>query len=113
MNNIRNNVRLIGNLGMNPEVRTLQNDQKLVSFSLATTESYKDKEGNRVKETQWHRLVAWGKTAQIAEKYLQKGSEVAIEGKLTTRQYTTKDGEKRSITEVVVSDILLMDKKSN
>jgi single-strand DNA-binding protein len=113
MNNIRNSVRLIGNLGMNPEVRTLQNDQKLVSFSLATTESYKDKEGNRVKETQWHRLVAWGKTAQIAEKYLQKGSEVAIEGKLTTRQYTTKDGEKRSITEVVVSDILLMDKKSN
>ena len=108
MNALRNKVQLIGNLGMNPEIKTLDGGKKLAKMSIATNESYKNAKGEQVKETQWHNLVAWGKTADIIEKYLKKGSEVAIEGKLINRNYTDKEGLKRYITEIQVSDFLMV-----
>ena len=111
MNALRNKVQLIGNLGMNPEVKVLDGGKKLAKMSIATNESYKNAKGELVKETQWHNLVAWGKTADIIEKYLTKGSEVAIDGKLMSRTYTDKEGTKRYITEIQVNEVLLLDKK--
>jgi single-strand DNA-binding protein len=112
MNNLRNSVRLIGNLGAAPEVKNLEKGNKVAKLNLATNEVYTNAKGEKVTETNWHNLVAWGKTAEIVEKYLDKGSEIAIEGKLTSRSYTDKDGAKKYITEVVVNDILMLDKKS-
>jgi single-strand DNA-binding protein len=111
MSSIKNSVRLIGNLGQAPEVKNLANDKKLARFSIATNESYNNEKGEKVTETYWHTIVAWGKTAGIVEKYLQKGKEVAVEGKLTTRNYTDKDGNKKYITEVVANEILLLGTK--
>ncbi len=108
MNNLRNSVRLIGNLGMNPEVKEVGNNKLLAKFSIATTESFKNDEGEKISDTQWHNLVAWGNQAKIAEKYLKKGNEVAIEGKLTSRSYNDKDGVKRFITEIIVHEILMI-----
>jgi single-strand DNA-binding protein len=113
MNNLRNSVRLIGNLGMNPEVKEIGNDKKLAKFSLATKEVYKNEDGEKVSETQWHNLIAWGSQAKIAEKYLKKGNEIAIEGKLTSRNYTDKDGVKRYVTEIVVNEILMIGTKKD
>jgi len=87
MNSLRNSVRLIGNLGGNPEIKELAQGKKLAKFSLATTENYKDADGNKVSETQWHNIIAWGRQADFAEKYLEKGNQIAIEGKLLTRTY--------------------------
>jgi single-strand DNA-binding protein len=112
MNNLRNSVRLIGNLGAAPEVKNLDKGNKVAKIALATNESYMNAKGEKVTETQWHNLVAWGKTAEIAEKYLGKGSEVAIEGKLTSHSYTDKQGVKKYVIEVVVNEILMLDKKS-
>ena len=112
MNNLKNRVQLIGNLGMNPEIKELDSGKKLAKFSIATNESYKNAKGEKIEDTQWHNLVAWGKTAEIIEKYLQKGSEVAIEGKLTNRSYDDKDGIKRYITEIVVNEILMLGNKN-
>jgi single-strand DNA-binding protein len=112
MNNLRNSVRLIGNLGAAPDVKNLEKGNKLAKLNLATNESYKNAAGEKVTETCWHNLVAWGKTADIAEKYLDKGSEIAIEGKLTSRSYNNKEGEKKYITEIVVNEILLLGKKN-
>ncbi|MCU0441634.1 MAG: single-stranded DNA-binding protein [Bacteroidia bacterium] len=109
--NLRNNVRLIGHLGQNPDVKELNGGKKMAKFSLATSESYRDDKGDRISETQWHNLIAWGKTAEIASKFLSKGREVAIEGKLSSRSYTDKEGNKRYTTEVVVNEILLIGKK--
>jgi single-strand DNA-binding protein len=111
MNTLRNKVQLIGNLGQNPEVKELNGGKKVAKFSLATNESYQNKAGEKVTDTQWHNLVAWGKTADIIEKYLTKGSEVAIEGKLLNRNYTDKDGVKRFVTEVQVSELLMLGNK--
>ena len=111
MNTLRNKVQLIGNLGNNPEVITLESGKKLAKFSIATNENYKNAQGEKVTNTEWHNLVAWGKTAEIAENYLEKGKEIAIEGKLTTRSYDDKEGNKRYITEVVVSELLLLGTK--
>ncbi len=111
MNALRNKVQLIGNLGMNPEIKTLDSGKKLAKMSIATNESYKNAKGEFVKETQWHNLIAWGKTADIIEKYLKKGSEVAIEGKLINRNYTDKEGIKKYITEIQVSDFLMVGSK--
>ncbi|MBN2610976.1 MAG: single-stranded DNA-binding protein [Bacteroidales bacterium] len=108
MNNLRNRVQLIGNLGMNPEVKNLEGGKKVAKFSIATTETYKGSDGKKVSETQWHNIVAWGGLADIAEKYLQKGSEVAVEGKLTHRAYDDKDGNKKFFTEIVLNDILML-----
>ena len=107
---LRNQVQLIGNLGMNPEVKQMENGTKLAKMSLATNEYYTDSKGEKIEKTQWHNVVAWGKTAELAEKYLQKGKEVAIKGKLTYRSYDDKDGNKRFITEVVTDEILFLDK---
>ncbi len=111
MNALRNKVQLIGNLGMNPEVKTLDGGKKLAKMSIATNESYKNAKGERVTETQWHNLIAWGKTADVIEKFLKKGSEVAIEGKLISRNYTDKEGVKRYVTEIQVNELLMLGAK--
>jgi single-strand DNA-binding protein len=110
MNTLRNKVQLIGNLGNDPEIITLESGKKLAKFSLATNESYKNSQGEKVTQTDWHNLIAWNKTADIIEKYVTKGKEIAIEGKLTSRSYETKEGEKRYVTEVVVSEVLMFGK---
>ena len=111
MSTLRNKVQLNWNLGNHPEIITLENEKKLAKFSIATNESYKNSQGEKVTDTQWHNIVAWNKTAEIIEKYLEKGSEVAVEGKLTSRSYETKEGEKRYVTEVVVNELLMLGKK--
>ena len=110
MNTLRNKVQLIGNLGNDPEIINLDSGKRLAKFSIATNESYKNASGEKVTDTQWHNVVAWGKTAEIAEKYLTKGKEIAIEGKLTSRSYEAKDGEKRYVTEVVINELLMLGK---
>jgi single-strand DNA-binding protein len=112
MNSLRNKVQLIGNLGNDPEIITLESGKKLAKFSLATNESYKDASGQKIDNVQWHNLIAWNNTADIVEKYVTKGKEIAIEGKLTSRSYETKEGEKRYVTEVVVSELLLLGNKN-
>ncbi|PKP45037.1 MAG: single-stranded DNA-binding protein [Bacteroidetes bacterium HGW-Bacteroidetes-12] len=112
MSNLKNKVQLIGNIGNAPEIINLEGGKKLAKFSVATNESYKTAKGETVKETQWHNLVAWGKTAEIVEKYLTKGNEVAIEGKLTSRSYEDKAGIKKYVTEVVVNELLMLGKKA-
>jgi single-strand DNA-binding protein len=113
MNALRNSVRLIGHLGDNPKVRKYDNGKTVANFSIATNEIYRDSNGEKQSETTWHRLVAWGKQAEVVENYLKKGSEIAIEGKIANRSYDDEKGEKRYISEVVVRDILLLDKPSN
>ncbi len=108
---LKNKVQLIGNLGGKPEVKNLESGKKVATLSLATSESYRNATGEKITETQWHRLVAWGKVAEIAEKYLDKGKEIAIEGKLVNRSYTDKDGNKKYITEVQVSELLMLGAK--
>ena len=108
MNTLRNKVQLIGNLGNNPEIITLESGKKLAKISIATNETYKNAQGEKVTDTQWHNVVAWNKTAEIIEKYLQKGSEVAVEGKLTSRSYEDKDGTKKYITEIVCNELLML-----
>ncbi|MEW2920968.1 MULTISPECIES: single-stranded DNA-binding protein [Flavobacteriaceae] len=110
MNSLKNKVQLIGNLGNDPEMITMENGSKLAKFSIATNETYKNSEGEKVTDTQWHNVVAWGKLAEIAENYLTKGKEVMIEGKLMTRSYETKEGEKRYITEVKCNEMLMLGK---
>ena len=111
MNAIKNKVQLIGNLGSAPEVKDLDNGNKVPRFSLATSEYYVNKKGEKVNETQWHNIVIWGKLADIAGRYLQKGSQVVIEGKLSNRNYTDKEGAKKYFTEIVANEMLMLDKK--
>ena len=113
MNALKNKVQLIGNLGNAPEVRNTESGKKLVRFSIATNESYRNAKGEKVTETQWHNLIAWGKVADIAEKYLTKGSEVAIEGKLMNNNYTDKEGVKKYATEIQVHELLLLGSKTS
>lgn len=108
MSSLKNKVQLIGNLGDNPVVKELEGGKKVANFSVATNESYKNAQGEKIVSTEWHNLVAWNKTAEIIEKLLVKGSEVAIEGKLTSRSYENKEGEKKYITEVLVNEVLLL-----
>jgi single-strand DNA-binding protein len=109
----KNKVQLVGNLGSNPEVKTLEGGRKLAKFSLATNETYQNSQGEKVKETQWHNLVAWGRLAEVAEKQLQKGAEVMIEGKLVHHSYSDKEGVKRYSTEVEVSDVLRIESRKD
>jgi len=113
MYSLRNKVQLIGNLGKIQDVKKTETGKKLVKFSVATNEIYTNSKGEKVKETQWHNLVAWGKLADVAEKFLNKGSEVAVEGKLVTKEYTDKEGNKRSATEVQVNELLLLGGKAS
>jgi single-strand DNA-binding protein len=112
MNTLRNKVQLIGHLGQNPEIRSFDNGKSMARFSIATTDSYLDASGKKITETQWHNLVVWGNLAKVAEKYLLKGSEVAVEGKLTHRVYNDKDGQKKYFTEIVVSEFLMLQNKN-
>ncbi len=101
---------MIGHLGQDPEIVNLEGGNKLAKFSIATTDSYKNANGEKIDDTQWHNIVAWGKTAEIVENYLIKGKQVAIEGKLTHRSYETKEGDKRYITEVRCNELLMLGK---
>jgi len=105
-----NKVILIGNLGKDPEVRTLENGTKVANFSVATSESYKNKEGERVTQTEWHNIVLWRGLAEIAEKYLQTGSQVYIEGKIKTRSWEDGGGNKKYITEIIGDNIVMLSK---
>lgn len=111
MNALRNKVQLIGNLGKDPEIVTMESGSKLAKFSIATNEIYRNSKGEKITDTQWHNVVAWGKTAEIVESYLTKGNEVAVEGKLIHRTYETKEGEKRYVTEVKCNELLMLGKQ--
>ena len=108
---LKNKVQLIGNLGNAPEIKSIESGKKVARFSIATNENYRNAKGEKITETTWHNLVAWGKVAELAEKFLQKGTEVVIEGKLINRSYTDKDGIKKYISEVQVNELLLLNSK--
>ena len=108
MNNLSNSVRLTGRLGAAPEMKELESDKKVAKISLATNYYRKNGNGETVKETHWHQLILWNKQAEVAEKYLDKGSQIAIEGRLANRYYTDKDGAKHYVTEVIVSEMMLL-----
>lgn len=111
MNALRNRVQLIGNLGIDPEVKSFDNNRKMARLSIATNEVYYNSKGEKIQDTQWHTIIMWGKTAEIAEKYLKKGQEIAVEGKLVNRSYETKEGGKRYTTEVVVNELVMLGRK--
>ena len=108
MSTIKNSVKLVGNVGAEPSITNLDNGKKVARLSLATNETFKNSKGEKQTETNWHTLIAWGKAAEIVEKYVIKGKEIAIDGKLTSRSYENKEGEKRNVTEVIVQEILLL-----
>jgi len=112
MTNLRNRVQLIGNLGNTPEIKDFEGGKKLAKLSIATNESYRNQKGELVKETQWHNVIAWGKTAKIVEEYLDKGAEVCISGKLTSRSYEDAEGNKKYISEIVMQDLLMLGNRS-
>ena len=109
---LKNKVQLIGNLGNSPEIKTFDGGRKMARFSMATNESYRNAQGERITDTQWHNLIAWGKLADIAERFLEKGKEVAVEGKLVNRSYQDREGNKRYITEIQVNELLLLGSKA-
>lgn len=108
-----NKVTLVGNLGRDPEIRTLENGTKVGTFSLATNESYKDKNDTWQTLTEWHNIVVWRGLAEKAERELKKGGLAYIEGKITHRKYQDKDGQERSVTEIVASTVHSMEKREN
>jgi len=108
MNALRNRVLLIGHVGQDPEINNFDNDRKRANFNFATTEIYKNEKGEKVEETQWHRVIAWGKTADIVEKFVGKGKELAIDGKLVHRNYDDKNGDKKYITEIIAHELLML-----
>lgn len=106
-----NHVQLIGNLGANPQVKFIQTGKKVANFSIAITEKIKQKNGQTLKNTQWHKVVAWGALAQIAEQFLQKGSKVTVDGKLSNRTFVDANGKKHVQTEIVAKELLIMNDK--
>lgn len=112
MKNLRNRVQLIGNVGKEPSIKTFESGKTLASFSLATSDNYTDQNGKKVQDTQWHQVIAWGKTANFIESYIDKGNRVAVEGKLVHRSYNDKEGATRYITEVVISEIMMLSPKA-
>ena len=108
MNTLRNRVQLIGNLGQDPEPKTLESGKKVVRFSLATSDSFKNSDGQKVNETTWHNVVAWNSLADIAGKYLKKGREVAVEGRIVYRSYEDKAGATKYITEIIANELLML-----
>jgi single-strand DNA-binding protein len=113
MSEVKNKVQLTGNLGNKPDVRVTENGKKYAKFSIATSEYYKNAKGEPAESVYWHNIVAWGQTAELAEKLLNKGMQVSVEGKLTSHSYTDKEGIKRYVTEVHANQINLVDDKSN
>lgn len=103
-----NKVILIGHLGKDPDIQTFESGVKKASFSLATSEEYKDKDGNKVQQTEWHNVILWRGLADVAEKYLNKGNQVYIEGKIKTRSWDDKEGNKRYTTEIVVDNMTML-----
>lgn len=112
MNALRNQVQLIGRLGNDPQVRNFENGKKMVFFSLATNESYTNNKGEKIQDTQWHNIVIWGKKADVAEKYLTKGQEIALQGKLITRSYES-NGQTRYVTEINLNELMMLNKKED
>ncbi|WP_108424539.1 single-stranded DNA-binding protein [Flagellimonas amoyensis] len=108
MSTLRNKVQLIGNVGQDPTITDLDKGKRVARFTMATNEHYKNSAGERLTNTEWHTVIAWGKLADIIEGFVTKGKEVAIEGKLTSRSYEDKEGNKKYVTEVVASEILLL-----
>jgi len=108
MNNLRNKVQLIGRVGNTPEVILLESGKKLVKFAMATNDSYKNEKGDKVEDTQWHNLIVWSKLVDVVEQYVNKGDEIAIEGKLTNRSYDDKEGNKRYVSEIVVKELMML-----
>jgi single-strand DNA-binding protein len=108
MNTLRNSVKLIGRLGQDPEVKTLDKGNKFAKFSLATSDSFTAKDGSKQETTQWHNIVVWGNLAGICEKYLKKGKEIAIDGRLTYRTWEDKNGTKHTSSEIVASEMLFV-----
>lgn len=113
MRSLKNRIQLIGRVGKDPEYRLLDSGKNVVNFSLATSDSYKNSNGEKTVETQWHQIVAWGGLAEIADKYLRKGSEVAVQGKLIHRSYEGPDGKKRYVTEIIADEILMLGKPAS
>ncbi len=113
MSTLKNKVQLIGNVGQEPTITTLESGKKVARLSMATNENYKDSKGEKQTDTNWHTIIAWGKTADIIEKFVTQGKEIAVEGKLNTRNYQDKDGNKRYVTEVIVSEVLLLGGNNN
>jgi single-strand DNA-binding protein len=111
MKNLRNTVTLIGRLGQNPEIIKFDNGNSKATFSLATNESYKNKDGEKVESTEWHRLTIWGKRVETAEKYLKKGMEIVVEGRLTYNKWEDKEGAKHSTTEINVNSFSIISAK--
>ena len=111
MNTLRNNVQLIGNLGAKPEITMLESGKKLAKFSIATNEKFTNAQGEKVEKTDWFNVVAWNKTAELAEMFLDKGKQVAIAGKLSTRSWDDKDGNKRYITEIICNELVFLGTK--
>lgn len=105
---MRNRVQLIGNLGNDPEVKKLETGTRMARFSIATNETYKNKKGEKITDTQWHRVVAFGPVVEVIEKYVKKGSEIAVEGKLKNSSYDDKDGNKRYSTDIQLDDLVLL-----
>src|ERR1700756_445475 len=103
-----NKVILVGNLGKDPEIRSIDSGRKVAQFPLATTESYKDKNGERVDQTEWHNIVFWGPIADVIEKYLKKGSQIYVEGKIRTRSYEDKEKVKKYITEIMGQNMTML-----
>ena len=108
MSTLKNHVQLIGNVGQDPQITNLESGKKVARFSLATNEYYKNEKGEKIQNTEWHTIVAWGKTAEIIEKYAGKGKEIGISGKLKSRSYEDNEGVKRYVTEVEANEILLL-----
>lgn len=108
MKNLKNSVQLIGRLGKDPEVKNLPSGKMMATFTLATSDTFRGANGDKKEDTQWHNLVAWGKTAEIVGEYLKKGAETAVEGKLVHRSYINNSGEKKYVTEINVNEILML-----
>ncbi len=108
MQSLKNKVQLIGNVGSDPKVRKTESGRKWARFSVATSETYRNTRGEKITETQWHQLMAWGKNAEIAEEHFRKGSQLAVEGKLINRSYLDRQGNKKYVTEVLVAEMLLL-----
>jgi single-strand DNA-binding protein len=108
MNALRNRVTLVGNLGMDPEVKTTESGKKVTNFSLATSDNYKNADGQKINETIWHNIVAWNGLAETAGKFLKKGKEVMVEGRIVYRTYEDKKGVTKNMTEIVLTDLLLL-----
>lgn len=108
MNALRNRVALIGNLGQDPEIKTTDSGKKVTHFTLATNDSFKNAEGQTIKETTWHNIVAWNGLAETAGKFLKKGKEVAVEGRIVYKTFEDKKGVTKNVTEIVLTDLLLL-----